>query len=231
MRLSSPAIVVACVLASGVPAAAQNQAAVATGTSDIYHVHFTKAAPGQAAALGKALSAPDPTAPMPDHFVVLRHQEGDDWDYVVIQHLGPKAAVAAGPAPADPSRELRAWHDDTFANGPTWAEFSKAMGIGSDAAGMVYIVGVQRAVPGHRDQLQKSLSAAGGSRKIETGNVLLQHVEGGNWNFLTITRYNSWQDLGTDRAAAASAPDAAGGWADIRAHSGFHRDTIADRIK
>lgn len=229
MKLCVPAAVVVCILAGWTPAAAQGQSAVAAGTSDLYHVHFTKAAPGQAAALGKALMTPDATSPMPDHFVVLRHQEGDDWDYVVIQHLGPKAAVSAGPAPANPARDLRAWHDDTFANGPSWAEFTKAMG--SASPGMVYIVGAQRAVPGHRDQLQKSLSAPAASSKIETGNVLLEHVEGGNWNYLTITRYNSWQDLGADRAAAAAAPDSAGGWADIRQHSAFHRDTIADRIK
>jgi hypothetical protein len=231
MRLSAPAITVACILAVSAPAAAQSQAA-APGTSDIYHVHFTKASPGQAAALGKALLTPDSTSPMPDHFVVLRHQEGDDWDYMVIQHLGPKATVEAGPAPANAARDLRAWHDDTFVSGPAWGEFSKAMGSGGAApGGMVYIVGLHRAVPGHREQLQKSLSAPGPASKIETGTILMQHVEGGDWNFLTITRYNSWQDLGADRTAAAAAPDAAGGWADIRAHSAFHRDTIADRIK
>src|SRR4029453_12999815 len=73
---------------------AQTQSATAAGT-DVYHVHFTKAAPGQAVALGKALMLPDKTSSMPDHFLVLRHQEGDDWDYVVIQHLGPKAEVTA----------------------------------------------------------------------------------------------------------------------------------------
>jgi hypothetical protein len=229
MKLCVPALVVACVLAGGGSAMAQSQATVATGTADLYHVHFTKAAPGQAAALGKALSTPDPKSPMPDHFVVLRHQEGDDWDYVVIQHLGPKATVDAAPAPPDASRDLRAWHTDTFAIGPSWAEFTKAMGTTSP--GLVYIVGVQRAVPGHRDQLQKLLSAPSAASKIETGNVLMQHVEGAAWNFLTITRYNSWQDLGTDRAAAAVDPSAAGGWADVREHSAFHRDTIADRIK
>jgi len=45
---------------------------------------------------------------------------------------------------------------------------------------------------------------------------------------MTITRYNSRQDFATDRSGAAA--DAAGGWADIRQHSAFHRDTIADRI-
>jgi hypothetical protein len=95
---------------------------------------------------------------------------------------------------------------------------------------MIYILGVHRPVPGHREQLLKSLSAPAGASKISTGNVLLQHLEGSDWTFATITRYNSWQDLGSDRMAAASAGDAAGGWADIRQHSAFHRDTIADRI-
>jgi hypothetical protein len=87
-------------------------------------------------------------------------------------------------------------------------------------------------VVGHRDQLLASLNAPSAvSSKIETGNVLLQHVEGGDWNFMTVTRYNSWQDLGSDRGSAGPAnASTPGGWADIRQHSAFHRDTIADRI-
>ena len=229
--------VLAClVVFSGVVAATtaspQNTPAPAAGT-DVYHVHFTKAAPGQAAALGQSLMVPDKTLSMPDHFVVLRHQEGDDWDYVVIQHLGSKAEVTAtAPPPPDAERALSAWHSDTFVSGPSWGDFSKEMSIGgsANAAGLVYVVGVQRAVPGHRDQLLKSLNAPGPSSKIQTGNVVLQHLEGGEWTFATITRYSSWQDFGTERAAAASAGDASGGWADVRQHSAFHRDTLADRI-
>ena len=93
-----------------------------------------------------------------EHFVVLRHQEGDDWDYVVIQHLGSKAEVTAtAPPPSDAVRALTAWHTDTFVSGPSWGEFSKEMSIGGSAnrADLVYIVGVHRAVPGHREQLLK----------------------------------------------------------------------------
>lgn len=228
---------VAClVVVGGVIAAtaASPQNAAAPAATDVYHVHFAKAAPGQAAALAKFLMVPDKTSPMPEHFVVLRHQEGDDWDYVVIQHLGSKAEVTATAPPlTDAQRALSAWHSDTFVSGPSWGDFSKEMSIGgsANAAGLVYVVGVQRPVPGHREQLLKSLGAPGPSSKIQTGNVLLQHLEGGEWTFATITRYNSWQDLATERAAAASAVDAAAGsWADIRHHSAFHRDTLADRI-
>jgi hypothetical protein len=234
MKLFAAVAVVALCLAGSVPAwAQQNQPAPQPGQSDIYHVHFTKAAPGQAAALGKALMAPDPAAPMPDHFVVLRHQEGDDWDYAVIQHLGPKASVDAAPMQPNPSWEMSAWHEDTFVTGPSWAEFTKAMGAGGSApGGMVYTVGVHRTAPGHRAQLEKALNQpASPTAKIQTGTVFMMHVEGGAWTFLTITRHNSWQDFAADRAAAAADASAAGGWADVRQHSAFHRDTIADRIK
>jgi hypothetical protein len=231
--LAAVLLVTSVGVAAATAASPQNQAAPAGGT-DVYHVHFTKAAPGQAVALGKALMLPDKSTPMPEHFVVLRHQEGDDWDYAVVQHLGQKAEVtAAAPAP-NPARDLRAWHNDTFVSGPSWAEFTRQMGIGGSvtAANLVYVVGAHRSVPGHREQLEKSLSAPGpASSKIQTGNVLLQHLEGSDWNFLTITRYNSWQDFATERAeaAAASATDS-GGWGDVRQHSAFHRDTVADRI-
>jgi hypothetical protein len=219
-----------CVAAALIVATTGLQGQSAAKGADVYHIHFTKAVPGQADALGTALMVPDKTAPMPDHFVVLRHQEGDDWDYCVIQHLGPKATVDAGPGAPNPARDLRAWHDDTFVSGPSWADFSRAMGIGgSGAAGMVYAVGVHRSVPGHREQLEKALGQPA-SGKVQTGDVLFQHLEGGDWQFMTVTRYNSWQDFATDRIAAAGAASAAGGWADVRQHSAFHRDTIADRL-
>jgi hypothetical protein len=224
------ALVGAVALAAGAATAGSPQTQpAAAGGKDLYHVHFTKAVPGQAAALGKALMVPDPKAPMPDHFVVLRHQEGDDWDYAVIQHVGPKATLDAAPAAPNPARDLRAWHNDTFAIGPSWAEFSKMLGVAGGSPSPVYTVGIHRTVPGHRDDLQKALSQPGpASSKVQTGTVLLEHVEGGEWTFVAITRYNSWQDFAADRAAAAGSDE--GGWSDIRQHSSFHRDTIADRI-
>jgi hypothetical protein len=201
----------------------------APGNTDLYHIHFTKAVPGQALQLGQELKKPDTTSSMPDHFIVLRHQEGDDWDYCVIQHLGPKATVDSAGRPADPARTMRAWHTDTFASGPSWAEVSKAFGIGDGAsgtAGSVYNVQVWREAPGHRDQLAKALAQAGSGAKVPATQVVFQHVEGGPWTYIAVARYNSWQDFGTDQAAAADdAP-----WAELRAHSTYHHDTLADRI-
>ena len=207
------------------------QAAPAQG--DVYHVHFTKAAPGQGAALAAELAKPDPSVPMPDHFIVLRHQQGDDWDYCVIQHLGPKASVDAAPSPVPPSAALSAWHTDSFVAGPPWAEFVKSMGIGDSAgttAGSVYALGVFRAVTGHREQLEKVLREPEPS-KVPVSRVVLQHLEGGPWQFIALDRYNSWQDFATDSTASTPATSAgADGWLRSREHASFHRDTLADRI-
>ncbi|MEP6637396.1 MAG: hypothetical protein ABJB97_11780 [Acidobacteriota bacterium] len=183
------------------------------------------------------LKTPDPKAPMPGHVVILRHQEGDAWDYVAIQHLGTKVTVDAAPfqVPAN-MRDVTEWHNDTFVNGPSWDEFTRAMGVGSDAAksaGSVYVVSVYRAVPGHRDELDKFLGQAP-DRSVDTsaGNVQMQHLEGGPWNFLTIARYNSWPDFAKNEmntvAAAMKSNDA--GWFRMREHAAFHTDTVAYRV-
>ena len=204
--------------------------------TDVYHVHFVKAAAGKAAQLAQELKMPDPKAPMPGHSIVLRHQDGDSWDYAVIEHLGTKATVeAAGNPPPPNARDLRDWHNDTFVNGPAWADFAKAMGLGDDAsksAGSVYAVSVYRPIAGHDDQLEKELSAPP-VRPIDTsaGNVLMQHLEGGPWRFLTIVRYASWADFATNETnSVAQSNKNEGGWFTLRDHTSFHNDTLTDRI-
>ena len=200
-------------------------------------IHFTKAALGKALQLGDWLKTPDPHNPMPDHFVVLRHQDGDAWDYVVITHLGPKASVeAAGTAVPPDKRDLSAWHTDTFVNGPSWEEFSKAMGIGVDSksktTGSVYSVSYYRPAPGHREQLEKVLSEAPSAPSDTTaGNVLMQHLEGAAWTFLTIARYNSWDDFARDeKASVANTTKKDSPWYQLRDHTDLHTDTLTDRI-
>ena len=60
----------------------------ASNRSDLYQVHFVKATPGKAAELLNSLRTPAADAVMPTHALILRHLEGDDWDFAVIQHLG-----------------------------------------------------------------------------------------------------------------------------------------------
>lgn len=214
--------------------AVQNAPAQAAARSDVYHVHFAKAALGKGAEEGDNLKKQNPNAPMQGHFIVLRHQSGEDWDYAVIEHLGTKATVdaAGSPAPAA-ARDLNAWHGDTFVNGPAWPEFARAMGLDNPAksTGSIYVVSVYRAAPGHRDELEKSLAQPPGSGETVAGNVLMQHLEGGPWHFLTIVRYNSWQDFATnEKTSAADTLKPDGGWLGLRNHSTYHNDTITDRI-
>src|SRR5919204_2892308 len=70
---------VTLVQAQGTPKPDQKIAGAGKRT-DVYHVHFTKAALGKAAQLGDWLKTPNSNNPMPNHFVVLRHQDGDAWD-------------------------------------------------------------------------------------------------------------------------------------------------------
>jgi len=199
--------------------------------TDLYHVHFTAAAPGKAAQLGQFLKTSSPAG----HSLVLRHQDGAEWDFVVIEHLGTKATVeAAGSPPPASARDLSAWHGDTFVNGPAWPDFVKAMGLGDSAsktASSAYIVSTYRALPGHRDQLEKMLSAAPGPGDNVAGTVLMQHLEGGPWNFLGISRYSSWQDFGASEAKTVEqTAKGSGGWYELREHTAQHTDTLADRI-
>ena len=204
--------------------------------TDVYHVHFAKAALGKAVQLGDWLKTPDPKSPTGEHLLVLRHQDGDAWDYVVISHIGPKADVEAAGIPVPPDkRDLSDWHTDTFVNGPSWEEFTRAMGIDADSAaktrGSVYIVSVYRPAPGHREGLEKMLSEAPQSPDTSAGNVLLQHLEGAAWTFLAVSRYNSWEDFATgEKNSVAQTTKKDGGWVRLRDHVAYHTDTITDRL-
>jgi hypothetical protein len=229
VRTIRPTLVFLAICAAAAVAAAQTPAGSAVAPTDVYHVTFAKATPGQAAALAKELQQQDPKDPMAAHFILLRHQEGADWDYCLIQHAGTKASVEIPPAPPGTGTSTIAWHDDTFVAGPSWPEFQRAMGLtGNQSGNPIYVVGVHRAVPGHRQQLLQALSQPPSNAKAALPSVTLTHVEGGPWQFLTVTRYASWQEFGADQTANGAGGE---GWLEIRQHSAFHTDTIADRVR
>ena len=227
----------ATLLAMGLasPADAQNlQPSTAPTLSDVYHVMFVKAVPGQAATILPGLQRQNAIGGVPDHKLMLRHAEGDDWDYVLIQHLGPsvtlttKSAPVAQPAAKEPTMAGTVErHSDSYVAGPSWELFSKSMDINADPTG-VYVVGVLRAVPGHTAQLRAALDQPDPNAKVPVSHVTLQHIEGDDWNFLSIDRFNSWQDFAANRVAN---PTGGKGWLDIRQHVASHRDTIAERFK
>ena len=68
----------------------QNAPAPASARSDIYHVHFAKATLGKEAEEGDFLKQPNPQSCLQGHFMVLRHQSGEDWDYALSSISEPK---------------------------------------------------------------------------------------------------------------------------------------------
>ena len=211
-------------------------AAAAAGFTDIYHVHFAKAVAGKASQMADNLKKPDPQAPMPGHLMVLRHQSGEAWDFAGIEHLGTTVTVDAARPPVPPEeRNLGDWHNDTYATGPAWTQFAKEMGLDGDGkatAGSVYVVSTYRALSGQRDALQKFLSEPP-ERPTDTssGNVLLQHIEGSEWNFVTITRYNSYEDYAKNESnSVANTAKNQGGWYKLRELIASHADTITVRV-
>ena len=222
----------------GSPAASSTSpSSAAPSRTEVYHVHFNHAAPGKASALADFLKTPGSNVPMPGHLMVLRHEDGAPWDYVAVQHIGPKATVeAAGNSRSASMKTLSDWHDDTFVSGPSWADFAKAMGLDdegkSKSAESVYIVSVYRPLPGHEDALEKFLSEPpSASNDLAVGTVLMQHLEGGAWRYFAISRYKSWQDYATSEVnSVAQTAKGQGGWFQLREHISFHNDTITSRV-
>ena len=211
-------------------------ASAPAGRTDLYHVHFANAATGKAQALADELKKTDKTLPMPDHVVVLRHVDGDSWDYCAITHLGTKTTIEAN-RPAAPASMMALYsaHTDTFASGPSWSEFARQLGLedATKTAGAAYVVSMYRPAPGQREALDKFLSEPP-DRATDTsaGHVLLQHLEGAAWTFVSIQRWASWADYGKDNvnSIAQMGRNQQGGWFKLRNLISFHTDTLCDRI-
>ena len=223
------------------PATSSGSSVVAGGTNagrtDIYHVHFAHAAMGKAAELGESFKTPAPGGQQPDHTVVFRHQYGDSWDYCAIAHYGTKMTVeAARQQVPEAQRALSDWHTDTICNGPSWAEFSRVLGLTDDAkknSNAVYVVSWYRAAVGQRDALEKNLAEPPDPAVDKaTGQALLQHLEGAAWNYVGIVRYNSWQEMATSQVnSIPKTSDKTSPWSQMRDATALHTDTLCDRIQ
>lgn len=210
--------------------------------TDVYHVHFVKAVPGKTTDLERTLLAPSVDTPMPTHVLVLRHREGDDWDFASIAHEGASYTVKASDQRMTPARELRDRHNDTIAVGPAWPEFARALGLSGPQAGAqpagnsVYIITTYRGLPGHREKLHETLQRIDRASRKPGNSVILRHAEGAEWDYVVITRYDSWQDLAADQADAEADQRAKrfgftqSPGLELREHMLSHHDTIAERI-
>jgi hypothetical protein len=205
---------------------------------EVYHVTFIHGAAGKATALEEWAKKAGANSPVPGHVLILRHEAGAPWDYIVIQHIGAKATVEAGGNPQGASlRPLMDWHNDTFVNGPRWAEFAKSMGLDASSGKPtsnddVYLISVFRPLVGQDDALEKFLSEPpSASGDLAVGTAVLQHLEGSPWRFLTISRYKNYDDYAKSEATAvAQVAKGSGGWFRLRDLVSYHDDTIAVHV-
>ena len=216
----------ACLLLAA-PADAQPAAAPAP---ELYHIHMVQAAPGKLPELIETYlkgPGPRPGDPQVDP-LILRHREGGDWDLVVITPVGPDytANAEVPPPPVQKFNEtvagLASWHADTLAAGPAWSLVQPALLPTRSAAPAVFVVSDYRALPGHRQQLRQALD---GLAQASPGkSVVFTHVDGAAWNFLTVTRFDSWAAVGDTTQPAPAGPDVG---MQLREHVALHHDTIA----
>lgn len=222
--------------------AAPAASATAGAFSDVYHVHLVKATPGKTVELEHSLTTPSVETPMPTHVLLLRHREGDDWDFASVAHEGTSYNVKASDVRMTPARPLRLHHTDTISTGPAWPEFARAMGIAGPQAGAqpagdaVYILTTYRGLPGQREQLYETLLKIEKAARKPGNTVILRHAEGGDWDYAVITHYESWQDMAADQTdATAEEREKRAGFTQnpgltLREYMAAHHDTIADRI-
>jgi len=233
---------------------------------ELYHVHFVKAAPGKMNELISAYRQTPVPPGEPGPPLIFRHVQGDDWDLLVLTPLGKEETLRPQDPPevqksVQQMRPLRTQHGDTFTAGPPWAEVRAALlgdaarpasatgtaGTGTSgttgaAAGAVnvteatvYTVTTYRSLPGHRDQLADTLRRIAGL--YPDRRMLMSHVEGAPWEFVLISRFDSWNALGDEEAAPADRLRAQGFanseaiGLELRQHTAEHRDTIVRMVR
>lgn len=201
-------------------------AAAQTAQSELYHIHFVKAAPGKLMELIEAYKAwppPDKSQPQVNP-LILRHRQGAEWDILVITPMGTEVTLSAAAPPPEIQKgneqlaTISEWHGDTFVVGPAWETVRQALVPDAAAEGIVYLVSDYRAMPGHRPQLRQNLEEPNPGTN---GDVLFTHMEGAPWNYLLVSRYPSWASLG------APAPAGQDQGVPIRDHLAVHHDTLA----
>ena len=190
--------------------------------AEVYIVSFFKATPGQGAALGKSLQQ-DPN--QGTQRFLLANTQGADWDYALIQHLGPTVTLSVPPAQPPPRSDtpgatsIRARRADAFVSGPSWAAFAEMMGTAG-----VYVLGIYQAVPGQARELVRVLHYPGPS----PNQVLLEHIDGEAGTALTIQRFNTWDDYAKQMG---SQPALGPRWSELREYAASHTETLAQQLR
>jgi len=209
-------------------------------TGDVlYRVTWLRAGPGRLQDLVTHMKTVASKGAGPPRPLVIRHSQGDQWDFMVLVPVGSYATHFASPEAASPLApgELVAWQEDEFVRGPDISQ------IDSFRSARLFHVEMFDALAGKSAELIREremenayLDAVG--RPI---NAIFRRELGASWDVFTVGAYRDWRHYGErdliapERAAAAA--KAAGFATDeaigpyMRSLINTHHDTLATRVQ
>jgi hypothetical protein len=223
----------------------------------LYRAEFVRATPGRLLELIDYVKAQLPAYESAGEArpFVLRHSQGDQWDLLLLLPLGDRVSDAfsadrikkresaglEGSTRDRKWRELVAWHEDLYVNGPSLADVRKEF----ENAGLAHVE-IFQALGGAYDALRREREMeAAFNRNIGRANLLLFEREtavgGAPWDMFTIDLYRDLKHYAdattapTDRqdeaARAAGFASSAVIGPTMRTYIGTHHDTIASVVR
>jgi hypothetical protein len=217
---------------------------VTANAQDTYKVSLFRAAPGEMLSLladlkDRAVDYDAATLP-----VIIRHSQGDHWDYMVVEYAGELAKYVGSknqtiftPAYGDPFYSLIAHHEQVFMHGPGADAFQKL----NDDFNYFHIE-MFVALPGKQEELLKE-------RQMENvyleeigrdPNLVFTSVMGSGWDNMTLGGYRDIKHFAESADIPLDVEDAAAkkaGFKDIYDLSPYlrslilrHNDTLGNKV-
>ena len=223
----------------------------------LYRAEFVQAAPGRLMELVEFYrsSLPRFDAAGEARPLVMRHSQGDRWDLLVLVPLGGDASAylsaareasrsragLGGPEREARWRDLVAWHEELYVQGPSLDAVTEAFA----GVGLAHIE-IFQALAGHYGDLktEREMEAAF-NRYVGRARLLLferdPSLGGAPWDMFTIDTYRDLQHYAESSAISPEAGDAAARRAGfensasigptMRRHINLHHDTITGIIR
>lgn len=236
-KIPIPMAAIAVVLAVAFAAEAGAQTPL---TGDVlYRVTWLRAGPGRLQDLVAHMKAVASKRSGPSRPLVIRHSQGDQWDFMVLAPVDSYAAhfASADAASSRAPAELVAWQEDEFVRGPdVW----KIEGFES---ARLFHVEMFNALAGKSPELirEREMENAYLAAVGRPVNAIFRRELGASWDVFTVGAYRDWRHyaerdlIAPERAAAAA--KAAGFASDeavgpyMRSLINTHHDTLATRVQ
>ena len=216
----------------------------------LYNARFVQAAPGKLLELIDLYKkqAPAYAASSDETPLIIRHTQGDKWDLMLLLPVGSyadyyKADRAAKRKQAEQSfaaklKELIAWQEDLYVNGPPLAELKAAL----PQAGFFHLE-IFIALPGKHAELYKEREMENAYQRTlkRPGNFIFTRDQGAAWDLFTLGLYRDLKHYAESADIAEKDQEAAARAAGfesakhigpyLRALISQHHDTLAVPVK